>query len=73
MYIDESAVYNSEAANSLVPILELKELNSQTEPLLEPIWARATLNQNGSMTPQSLTTLSSNVLIGCAPIPALIR
>ena len=73
MFIDESRVYDSKSANSLAAILELKCLDSETEPLFEPIWARSVLNPNGTLSPQTLSTLSSNVLVGCSPIPAIIR
>ena len=73
MIIDESAVYNSEAANSLLAILDIKSLNIHTEPLFEPVWARTIINENGTVTPRSLATLSSNVLVGCAPLSAIQR
>ena len=73
MFIDESAVYNSEAANSLLPILEVKILKSDTEPLLEPVWARTIINNDGTLSPQTLSTLSSNVLVGCSPITTFQR
>ena len=73
MYIDESVVYNSQSANSLASILELKNLNDETEPLFEPVWARTIINSDGTRSPQSLSTLASNVLVGCSPLPALQR
>ena len=73
IYIDESAIYDSVKANSLLAILEVKALNINTEPLLEPLWARTIVNSNGTYSPKSLITLSSNVLVGCSPLPALQR
>ena len=73
MYIDESAVYNSVAANSLLPILETRRLNIETEPLFEPVWARTIVETDGTHSPQTLVTLSANVVVGCSPLPALQR